>query len=82
MRGKKSSNEYENVIKIWNIFEMKTIKDYHDFHLKCVLLLLADGLEEFRNNSFKNYGSMDYVKLLLECTNYLSAPPKTELELT
>ena len=35
---------------------MKTIKDYHDLHLKCDVLLLADVLEKFRNNSIKNYG--------------------------
>ena len=35
---------------------MKTMKDYHDFHLKCDVLLLADVFEKFRNNSIKNYG--------------------------
>ena len=35
---------------------MKTIKNYHDLHLKCDVLLLADVLEKFRNNSIKNYG--------------------------
>ena len=35
---------------------MKTTKDYHDLYLKCEVLLLADVLEKFRNNSLKNYG--------------------------
>ena len=35
---------------------MKTMNDYHDLHLKCHVLLLADVFEKFRNNSFKNYG--------------------------
>ena len=35
---------------------MKTIKDYHDFYLRCDVLLLVDVFEEFRNNSLKNYG--------------------------
>ena len=30
---------------------MKTMKDYRDLYLKCDVLLLADGSEEFRNNS-------------------------------
>ena len=34
----------------------KTMKDYHDFYLKCDVLLLADAFEKFRNNSVKNYG--------------------------
>ena len=33
---------------------MKTMKDYHNFYLKCDALLLADVLEEFRNKSLKN----------------------------
>ena len=27
---------------------MKTMKDYHDFYLKCDVLLLADGLKIFK----------------------------------
>ena len=30
---------------------MKTMKDYHDLHLKGDVLLLADVIEKFRNNS-------------------------------
>ena len=32
------------------------MKDYHDFYLKCDVLLLASVFEKFRNNFFKNYG--------------------------
>ena len=32
------------------------MKDYHDLHLKCDVLLFADVFEKFRNNSLKNYG--------------------------
>ena len=35
---------------------MKTMKDYHDLHLKCDALLLAYVFEKFRTNSLKNYG--------------------------
>ena len=35
---------------------MKTMKDYHDLHLKCDVLLLAGVFEKFRNNTMKNYG--------------------------
>ena len=34
--------EYEHVLDVWNKFEMKTMKDYHDLCLKCDVLLLAD----------------------------------------
>ena len=48
---------------------MKTMKDYHLYHLylKCDILLLADVFEKFRNNtSLKNYG--------LCPSHYLNAP--------
>ena len=45
---------------------MKRIKDYHKLYLKCDILLLADAIEKFRNNSLKNYG--------LCPSHYLSAP--------
>ena len=31
LKGKKNSNkEHKHVLKVWNKFEMKTMKDYHD----------------------------------------------------
>ena len=46
LTGKKiSSKEYEQVLKVWNKFGMKTMKDYHDLCLKCDVLLLADVLK-------------------------------------
>ena len=41
------------------------MKDYHKLYLKCDALFLADVSENFRNNSFKNYG--------LFPSNYLTA---------
>ena len=45
---------------------MKTMEDYHDLYIKCVVLLLADVFEKFRNNSLKNYTCCP--------DHYLSAP--------
>ena len=40
LTGKKISNKKcDHVLKIWNKFEMKTIKDCHDLYLKCDVLL-------------------------------------------
>ena len=44
---------------------MKTMKDYHDLHLKRDILLLVDVFEKFRNKSSKNFG--------LRASHYLSA---------
>ena len=55
---KTSDNEYEHAIKVWNSFETKTIKCYHDLYLKCDIFFLA--------NSLKKY--------VLRTSHYLSAP--------
>ena len=67
MTGKNiSDKEYEHVVMVWDRFAMKKMKGYHNFYLKCDILLLADVLEKFRNSSFRNYG--------LCPSHYLSAP--------
>ena len=63
---KLSHKEYEHVLIVSKKFEMKTMKYYHDLFLKCDILLLADMLEKFRNNSLKNFG--------LCPSHYLSTP--------
>ena len=37
-----SDEEYEHAINVWNKFDMKTMKDYHELHLKYDVLFLAD----------------------------------------
>ena len=85
MTNKKiSDKEYDHALKVWNKFDMKTMKDYDDWYFNCDVLLLADVLKKFRNNSLKDYG--------LCPIHYLSVPSlswyamlkmtKTELELT
>ena len=61
-----SDNEYKHVPKVWNKFEMKTMKDYHDLRLKFDVLLLSDVFEKFKNNSLNIYG--------LCPSHYLNAP--------
>ena len=55
LTGKKISDEdYQHVFKVLNKFEIKTMKDYHDFYLKCDVLLLV-VFEKSINNCLKNY---------------------------
>ena len=61
-----SGKEYKHVLKVWNKFGIKAVKDYHNSYLKCHVLLLTDVFKEFRNNIRKNYG--------LCLSHYLSAP--------
>ena len=50
-----TDKEYGHVLNVWKKFGTKTMKDYHNLYLKCDVLLLADVLEKFRNNSLNNY---------------------------
>ena len=46
LTGKKiSDKEYKHVLKVWNNFEMKTMKDYDNVYLKCDVLRLLKNLE-------------------------------------
>ena len=43
LTGKRiNDKEHEHVLKVWNKFEMKKMKDYHDLYLKYDILLLAN----------------------------------------
>ena len=52
-----SGKDYKQVLKVWNKFEKKTMKDYHYLHLKCDVLFLAD----IRNRFELGYNAQ-YVK--------------------
>ena len=52
----------EYVAIVWNKFEMKTMKSYHNLYLKCDVLLLVHMFEKFRNNTLK---IMDYVQVII-----------------
>ena len=41
---------------MWNVFNCKTLKDYHDLYLKVGVLLLADAFENFRKINLKEFG--------------------------
>ena len=46
LTGKKiSDKEYDQVLKEWNKFKMKTLNDYYDLYLRFNVLLLADVFE-------------------------------------
>ena len=53
---------YKHVFMVWNTFEMKSIKDYHDLYLKCDVLLLADVFEKLEMIVWK---SMDYAQIII-----------------
>jgi hypothetical protein len=51
-----SDADYKRAQDVWNTFNMKTMRDYHDLYLKTDVLLLADVMENFRKVCRTNYG--------------------------
>ena len=57
---------YNHVLKVWETFKMKNLKEYHEVYNKTDVLLLADVFEKFRDICLKNYG--------LDPAHYYTAP--------
>ena len=50
-----SEEDYLHAQNVWEIFDMKTMRDYHDLYLKSDVLLLSDVFENFRDVCLDNY---------------------------
>ena len=61
-----SNEDYEHAKKVWEVFDMKTLQDYHDLYNVTDVLLLADVFENFRNICLDNYK--------LDRAHYFTAP--------
>ena len=67
LTGKGISNKnYKHACNVWNIFNMETMKDYHELYNDSDVLLLADVFENFRDLCLKIYG--------LDPVHYYTAP--------
>ena len=51
-----NDGEYLMCKKIWEVFDMKNMGNYHDHYLKKDVLLLADVFEKFIDTCLKFYG--------------------------
>ena len=61
-----SEEDYAHAQSVWNVFNCKTMGDYHDLYLKSDVLLLADVFENFRKMSQQTYK--------LDPAHYYTAP--------
>jgi len=51
-----TDDDYQHAQKVWETFEMKTMREYHDLYLESDVLMLADVFENFRDVCLENYG--------------------------
>ena len=61
-----SNIDYVHSQKVWEVFEMKNLGEYHDLHVQSHTLLLGDVFENFRNKCIEIYE--------LDPAHFLSAP--------
>src|SRR5258708_1963869 len=50
-----SEDDYTHACKIWNIFQIKNLGEYHDLYVLLDTCLLADVFQVFRKTSVKQY---------------------------
>ena len=51
-----SDEDYAHPKKVWEVFEMKKLGEYHNLYAQTDTLLLADVLENFRKKCIEIYG--------------------------
>ena len=50
-----SDENYAHAQKVWEVFKIKYLGEYHDLYVQSDTLLLADVYENFRNMCLENY---------------------------
>ena len=61
-----SDEDYNNVQKVCDVFEIRNLGEYHDLYVQSDTLLLADVFEKFRDTCIEIYG--------LDPSHFLSLP--------
>ena len=61
-----TDKDYEHAQKVWEVFEIKNLGEYHDLYVQSDTLLLADVFEKFRDKCIEIYE--------LDPAHFLSTP--------
>ena len=61
-----SNEEYRHAQRVWEAFNCKTMRDYHDIYNRSDVVLLADVFEAFRKTCLRQYG--------LDLAHYYTSP--------
>ena len=61
-----TDEDYVHLQKVWEVFKIKNLGEYHDLHVQSDTLLLVDLFENFRDKCIELYE--------LDTANFLSAP--------
>ena len=61
-----SDEDYKHAQKVWDVFEIKNLGEYHDLYVQSDTLLFSDIYENFRNICLSIYK--------LDPTYFVSAP--------
>ena len=61
-----TDKDYVYAQKVWKVFGINNLGEYHDLYVQCDTLLLADAFEKFRDTCIEIYG--------LDPSHFLSAP--------
>ena len=59
-----SDEDYGHAKKVWDVFKIKNLGEYHDLHVQSDTLLLADVYENFRNMCLEKYKPDLYILYL------------------
>ena len=59
-----SDEDYTHAQKVWDVFQINNIGDYHDLFVQSETVLLADVYENFRNFVLKNINFIPHILCL------------------